>query len=767
MDQHQPLEINDLRILILEDVPSDAELVKCELRDAGLAYTSLRVDTRVAFEQALDEFKPDIVLADYNLPSYNGREALEYTRRTHPHIPVIIVTGSLGDEAAVELLKLGARDYVLKGGLPRLSPAIKRALSEEESIRNRKIAEGKYKVLFSEAMDGIVLIACETWQIADCNPEFERQTGRTLEQLKKLKIWEVLPPKQHELARQSLLEIQKVGNGRGTDFTIQKTGGEIGPFEFSAKYVNIQQQSFIQCIIRDTSERLLAEARLRASDEKHRLLFESSRDALMTLAPPSWKFTGANTATLQLFGASSVAEFTALGPWDVSPVLQTDGRPSAEKAQEMIATAMREGSLFFEWEHQRIDGSPFAADVLLTRMEMGEKVFVQATVRDISERKRTEVALRRANRALKTLSAGNLALVRAANEDELLRSVTSVIAEQGGYSMAMVGYAENDPAKSLSPMAWTGMNESHFWMQHPVWADTEEGQIPIARAIRSGTMQICHDIANGTESKPWRDAALARGYVSNIALPLSDDNKTFGGLSIYSSEADAFDEQEVRLLEELANDLAYGILTLRTRIKHEQQAAILRQSLEQSIQTIAGVLEARDPYTAGHQRRVAELATAIAREMGLPYEQVEGVYFAAIVHDLGKIHIPSEILSKPGKLTDIEYLLIKTHSQAGYDILKDVKFPWPIADIVLQHHEKLDGSGYPQGLRGGQILLEARILTVADVVEAMSSHRPYRPALGVEATLQEIERGRGSVYDPAVADACLRLFAKKGFSFSN
>jgi putative nucleotidyltransferase with HDIG domain len=216
----------------------------------------------------------------------------------------------------------------------------------------------------------------------------------------------------------------------------------------------------------------------------------------------------------------------------------------------------------------------------------------------------------------------------------------------------------------------------------------------------------------------------------------------------------------------MANDLAYGVITLRTRTEHEQHATILRQGLEQSIQTIAGTVEARDPYTAGHQRRVSELATAIAREMGLPEEQVNGIHLAAIIHDVGKVHIPAEILSKPGKLNEIEFMLVKTHPQAGYDILKDVKFPWPIADIILQHHERLDGSGYPQGLKDGQILLESRIMAVADVVEAMSSHRPYRPALGVMAALSEIDRGRGSVYDPAVVDACLKVFVEKGFTFS-
>jgi PAS domain S-box-containing protein len=383
---------------------------------------------------------------------------------------------------------------------------------------------------------------------------------------------------------------------------------------------------------------------------------------------------------------------------------------------------------------------------------------------DITERKRTEDALLHAIRAHRTLSEANRALVLAPSEDELLRAVTSVIVDKGGYPMAAVGYPEDDTGKSIKFVAWTGTEERHYMsVERPTWVDTEQGQSPIARAIRSGTLQICRDIASDTGFKPWRDSALARGYASNIVLPLTGGGKTFGGLSIYSSEADAFDEEEVRLLEELANDLAYGITTLRTRVEHEQHATILRQGLEQSIQTIANTVEARDPYTAGHQRRVGELSTAIAREMGLPEDQVYGIHLAAIIHDLGKIHIPAEILAKPGKLSAIEFMLVKTHPQAGYDILKDVTFPWPIADIVLQHHEKLDGSGYPQGLKQGQILLEARIVAVADVVEAMSSHRPYRPGLGIEAALEEIERQRGVQYDAVAVDACIKLFRERGY----
>jgi HD-GYP domain-containing protein (c-di-GMP phosphodiesterase class II) len=259
---------------------------------------------------------------------------------------------------------------------------------------------------------------------------------------------------------------------------------------------------------------------------------------------------------------------------------------------------------------------------------------------------------------------------------------------------------------------------------------------------------------------------MERGYLSHISLPLFNGERAFGVLSIYSSQEESFDEEEVQLLEELASDLAYGILSQRTRAADEKHEALLREGLEQTIQAIAATVELRDPYTAGHQKRVAELATAIAKEMGLGQEETEGIGFAATIHDLGKIHIPAEILSKPGRLTDIEYKLIQIHPQAGYDIIKDVRFPWPIAQIILQHHEHLDGSGYPQGLKGDEILMGARIITVADVVEAISSHRPYRSAMGIEAALSEVTKGRGTRYDAAVVDACLRLFNEKRFRFN-
>jgi len=198
----------------------------------------------------------------------------------------------------------------------------------------------------------------------------------------------------------------------------------------------------------------------------------------------------------------------------------------------------------------------------------------------------------------------------------------------------------------------------------------------------------------------------------------------------------------------------------------EMAARKLRAAFESLIAVLAATVERRDPYTAGHQRRVAELAAAIAHTLELDAARIEGLHFAATIHDIGKIYVPAEILARPGKLSPTEFELIKSHAQVGFEIVKDVEFPWQVADMIHQHHERLDGSGYPQGLKGDQILLESRILAVADVVEAMSSHRPYRPGLGIDAALAQIKQEVGTKLDAQVVDACERVFREQGFSFS-
>lgn len=410
-------------------------------------------------------------------------------------------------------------------------------------------------------------------------------------------------------------------------------------------------------------------------------------------------------------------------------------------------------------------------DEITFACQMADKIGL-AIVHDA--RQRAEANLLHANRALRTLSAGNGVLVHSNDEATLLRDMCRTVIEQGNYRLAWVGLVEHDAEQRVRPVASAGDEEGYLESVQISWADNEHGQGPTGSAVRTGTTQVAHNLLTDPRYAPWREQAVQRGYASSIALPLKRDNgEVFCVLNIYAAQENAFDAAEVRLLQELADDLAYGILNLRTEQERNyyhqeslQSTIRLKESLIGTIRAIALTVEKRDPYTAGHQNRVAELAVAIAGELGLDPERIQGLQLGGMIHDIGKIYVPAEILSRPGRLSAAEFEIIKSHPEVGYDILKDVKFPWPVADIVLQHHERLDGSGYPRGLKGDEIILEARILAVADVVEAITAHRPYRAGLGVDVALDEINKNRGKFYDPAIVDACLRLFREQDYQLN-
>ncbi|MBN2440709.1 MAG: substrate-binding domain-containing protein [Spirochaetales bacterium] len=260
---------------------------------------------------------------------------------------------------------------------------------------------------------------------------------------------------------------------------------------------------------------------------------------------------------------------------------------------------------------------------------------------------------------------------------------------------------------------------------------------------------------------PWPDFPLNRRFTFFV-----ESLKEFGFILFEVGEEEG---RVYSLLRDIISSALQGALLYKQVQDQRNDLALhlakLRKSMGGFVQTMARTVETRDPYTAGHQRRVSELARNIAQELNLDPDKIEAIRMAGIIHDLGKIYVPAEILNRPGRLDAIEFSLIKRHPEVAYNILKNIEFPWPLADIVYQHHERLDGSGYPNGLRGDEINIEARILTVSDVVEAMASHRPYRESLGIDAALSEIDKYKNIYYDPAVVDACIRLFRKKGFTF--
>jgi putative two-component system response regulator len=330
--------------------------------------------------------------------------------------------------------------------------------------------------------------------------------------------------------------------------------------------------------------------------------------------------------------------------------------------------------------------------------------------------------------------ARNSFLILVVDDEDLVRDMILQGVKQAGYSCITAG--NGDEALSLM--------------------ETNQVDIVIADINMPGINGI--ELTKIIKEKFDSNIIIMTGFVKDFSY----EDVIAQGASDFIQKPVTLDELELRLQRVLKERI---ILAERNKAEEENKQALqkLRKAITGTIYAMAMTIEIRDPYTAGHQRRVASLSRAIGKELCLSSLQVEGLGMAGVIHDIGKIAIPSEILSKPANLNKLEYEIMKTHPQVGYDILKSIEFPWPLAEITAQHHERLDGSGYPLGLKENEIIFEAKILSVADVVEAMASHRPYRAAKGIGFALNEISKRRGISFDPQVIDVCLYLFNKKDY----
>jgi GAF domain-containing protein len=372
-----------------------------------------------------------------------------------------------------------------------------------------------------------------------------------------------------------------------------------------------------------------------------------------------------------------------------------------------------------------------------------------------------------------TLSHINCTVKHARNWEDLLRGICKGAVEDGKFEMVWAGLVGH-ATQMLNPVCHYGREDGYLENIRISMDDVPESGGPFVCAIRENRVAYVNYCATDEQMQPWCERMLCHGFLSVAALPLRSGDKAIGALMLYSGEPGFFDDDHLLLLEDMASEISYALTRFEREAAHsnveeERERALknMQKALQDSIHAIAYALEMRDPYTAGHQRQVAQIATAIGREMALPEMMIEGLHFGSLIHDLGKISLPAEILTRPRRLTSLEMQMMQTHPQAGYDIIQGIDYPWPVAEMVLQHHERMDGSGYPNGLKGEDIPLEARIVAVADVVDAMTSHRPYRAGLGIGKALEEIERNRGTYYDPLVVDACLRLFREKGFKYTD
>jgi PAS domain S-box-containing protein len=473
-------------------------------------------------------------------------------------------------------------------------------------------------------------------------------------------------------------------------------------------------------ITRDITELKQAEQGLRENEEKYHALVENAAEAIVIAQDGRLKY--ANPAASKITGYSR----QELG---FSPFLEFIHPEDRQIVSERYAKQIEGNESLRPYEFKLIvkAGKIKWMDIHSIRMTWEDRPAALSFLSDITERKRAEEALRMSeaqlSNALKMAHAGHWEYDVATDtftfNENFYRIFRATAAEVGGYRMSSADYAR----------------------------------------------RFCHP----------EDAALV-GEETRAALQSSDPNysRLLEHRILYADGEVGTISVRFFIVKDAQGRTVrtYGVnqdITERKKMEGQLQETLgsLRDALGGIIQVLSATLEKRDPYTAGHQRRVADLARAIGQEIGLSPECVEGLRLAGIIHDIGKISIPAEILCKPTKLTEIEYDLIRSHCQIGYDILKNIDFSWPIGKMILQHHERMNGSGYPHQLRGEDILIESRILAVSDVVEAMASHRPYRAALGIEAALQEIEADKGALYDPAVVAVCLKLFREKGYSLKD
>ncbi len=598
-----------------------------------------------------------------------------------------------------------------------------------------------------------------------CNHAFEQFLGIQRAQLMGKTVFDIAP---HELASKYHAADQQLIDHPGT----QVYEAQVRWSDDSLRDVIFHKASLIgeagelrglSGIMVDITDRKRVETNLRQQEKLYRTVVEHSPD-LIVRYDTQLRRTYVNPAWEQSSGLSA-AEVVGKDSTKLSRVKQSVNTDYLNTLQKVLDTGSPE-SINFQWENAYGKTLNLQYLIVPEHDEEGKVISLLAVGRDVTEVKQTEqdllstrTHLLRVNRALKTLSAGIETLVRAGSEQELLQQMCQVIVQVGGHVITSISELKDD-GKTIKNCALA---------IHPDATDLNDCSCTtdchaVSTAITQRRPIVIHDVLNDPLCSPCEKRLQSCRIRSALIQPLWNEGENFGALSIYSADQTAFDDDEVTLLTDMANDLAYGIRSLRNRQHREEGMRQIQATMEATVQALANTVEFRDPYTAGHQQRVAQLSTAIGKQLGMDDNRIKGLYLASVVHDIGKIRVPSEVLTRPGKLSSIEMEMVKTHVEASYDILKSIDFPWPIAKIVMQHHERLNGSGYPLGIFGDEILLESRILAVADVVEAIASFRPYRPALGIDIALQEIENGRGNLFDSKVVDACIHLFREEGYT---
>lgn len=646
------------------------------------------------------------------------------------HVVMLLLMFTLPWETALRVLSSIAFPVlaIFPVATTLLGALIINRLRRERSERVLAKSEEKFRKAFYTSPDAVNINRLEDGMYVSINRGFTKIMGYTEEDIigktsLEYNIWDDPGDRQRLVAG-----LQKNGEVTNLEAVFRMKGGDIRYGLMSASVIELSGVPHILSITRDITERKRMEEALRESENKYRLLADNVNDVIFVLdmdlhytyISPSVKILRGYEPE-ELLGQPA-SQTVPPSSWEVAT------RALAEVLEPEKSTGPVETPVYrtLQLEMRRRDGTTVWTEVKLSfiRDEKQQPVGILGVTRDITDRKRSEEELRHSEAFLNKIIEESPNPMWISDANGTLIRINQACCDLLNITADEVVGTYNVLKDNLI---------------------AEQGLLPLVNSVFEEGRSVRFDMAYQTSQLKQLKLQGESSVVLNVTIfPIRESDKKISNAVIQHIDITDRKRAEEALLDTTER---------------------LKESLAGTVQVISTVAEARDPYTAGHQRRVSDLARMIASEMGLSSDRVDFVRVAASIHDIGKIAVPSEILSKPAKLTDVEFSLVKGHPQAGYDILRDIEFPWPVAEVILQHHERVDGSGYPNGLTGDEILLEARILSVADVVEAIASHRPYRSALGIDAALEEISENRGIRYDPDAVDACLRLFHEKGYCF--
>jgi PAS domain S-box-containing protein/putative nucleotidyltransferase with HDIG domain len=724
-----------LNALMIEDSEDDAQLIIHEIKKGGYNPVYERVETSVAMKKALKEKQWDIILCDYKMPNFSGPSAISLLKEANIDIPIIIVSGTIGEETAVECMRLGAHDYIMKSNWSRLYPAITRELEEKKNRDKQKQTESQKEAaleslrtseeLFTKLVNSIPDIIIHTdleGNILFVNDKAMQIGGYSRQEMEGRKLHTFVAPEDQEKVKKNKQLLLENDAGPREYILIAKDGKKI-PFDINGDVLRNEEGipfGFVN-VVRDISERKRIEKNLRERDERLRGITENLPGVIFQFYAKDNGESGIGYISEPLDEFAKIitnvdmANLDAVFPEFLSRIHEDDRErfiTSIKTAVENVTRWNFEGRIFLQ------SGKMIWFQGMSTPTRLEDQIVFDGILLNINERRLAEEKWRKSEEKFHNI------FMATPNCIAITRLNDGLLIEANKRFEDIVGWKR-----------WKVIGKTSLEWSPSFWVD------PSARELMVADLKAGKDIMNREFEFRRSDGSVRNGIYS--ARPINIDDE----------------ECLIFILQDITEQRWMDAELQRTLDS-------LKKAVGTTIQVLVSALESRDPYTAGHQLRVAHLACAIAEEMGIVKETVDGIRLAGSIHDIGKISIPTEILTKPTKLSKLEFSLIKEHSQIGYEMLKHVESPWPLAQIVHQHHERIDGSGYPNKLSGNEIIIEARIMAVADVVEAMASHRPYRASLGIESALEEIKKNKGIIFDDAVVDACLRLFLEKGYQLA-